>query len=374
MLCIIVLTSCCVLNSLLCKMLVLLTWDLNCPVFRQVCHLRSPQAAVIKHWACLQKCSPPTKGNATVITFITIITILAAAVTGMSPVKQWNLQQLALINAESPAEQGCVFAWLNVGCVLHLQVADSLPAQVSGSQSVFCLRAVIPHLHFLCPAFSPLRATSSFFWERRHGYSDLPLSPIVSPPPSFSSAPPHFDCLFIPKFLGTLKTPAPPLHSHLYLSCFLPFYLNQTVPIAWKQHGVTSWQDAISSGLIWTDMIWLRRLARPVLMFLPPCVCVMCVAVAKLLQAGVQQEENQIAISPRWDGGDDRLSAFLTQTAARQQARQHRHAALFTLHHRVSKCVLLHSHSSRHMRRCLLPYLRSIITEIHTFSFSSLNM
>lgn len=299
----------------------------------------------------------------------------------MSPVKQWYLQQLALINTQSPAEQGCVFAWLNVGCVLHLQVADSLPAQVSGSQSVFvCVQWFLIFTSF-APTFAlpspPLRATSSFFWERRHGYSDLPLSPIVSPPPSFSSAPPHFDCLFIPKFLGTLKTPAPPPHSHLYLwSCFLPFYLNQTVPIAWKQHGVTSWQDAISSGLIWTDMIWLRRLARPVLMFLPLCVCVMCVAVTKLLQAGVQQEENQIAVSPRWDGGDDRLSAFLTQTAARQQARQYRHAALFTLHHRVSKCILIHSHSSIHMRHCLLPYLRSIITEIHTclISFSSLNM
>lgn len=132
----------------------------------------------------------------------------------MSPVKQWYLQQLALINTESPAEQGCVFAWLNVGCVLHLQVADSLPAQVSGSQSVFvCVQWFLIFTSF-APTFAlpspPLRATSSFFWERRHGYSDLPLSPIVSPPPSFSSAPPHFDCLFIPKFLGTLKTPAPP--------------------------------------------------------------------------------------------------------------------------------------------------------------------
>lgn len=35
------------------------------------------------------------------------------------------------------------FAWLNFGYVLRLQVADSIPAQVSGSQSVSCVFAVL---------------------------------------------------------------------------------------------------------------------------------------------------------------------------------------------------------------------------------------
>lgn len=56
-------------------------------------------------------------------------------------------------------EQECVLVWLNAGCVLHLQVADSIPAQVSGSQCVFCMCAgVIPHPLSLCS-----RIRSSFF-------------------------------------------------------------------------------------------------------------------------------------------------------------------------------------------------------------------
>lgn len=39
--------------------------------------------------------------------------------------------------------------WLNFGYVLRLQVADSIPAQVSGSQSVSCVFAVIHPTLFL---------------------------------------------------------------------------------------------------------------------------------------------------------------------------------------------------------------------------------
>lgn len=45
-------------------------------------------------------------------------------------------------------------------------------------------------------------------------------------------------------------------------------------------------------------------------------LCVFCLAVTQLLQAGVQQKENQIPVGSRRDGGDDRLGAFLAQTAA----------------------------------------------------------
>lgn len=74
-------------------------------------------------------------------------------------------------------EQECVFVWLNAGCVLHLQVADSIPAQVSGSQSVFCMCAVVvPHpppllCSLICPSFFPLseQPLLFLFWKRRHG-------------------------------------------------------------------------------------------------------------------------------------------------------------------------------------------------------------
>ena len=62
-----------------------------------------------------------------------------------------------------------------------------------------------------------------------------------------------------------------------------------------------------------------------------------CLAAAELLQAGVQQEEDQVAVVTRRDGGDDRLvAAVLAQAPARQPTGQRPHAALLALHHRVS--------------------------------------
>lgn len=93
--------------------------------------------------------------------FIIIILATALTVSDTSAAFSFN---------HSSCEQECVFVWLNVGCVLHLQVADSIPAQVSGSQSVFCVCVCVLWLSPILPSFDPLfvppssslRATSSF--------------------------------------------------------------------------------------------------------------------------------------------------------------------------------------------------------------------
>lgn len=93
------------------------------------------------------------------------------------------------------------------------------------------------------------------------------------------------------------------------------------------------------SAFVWKQHVRSDLLMSPKLMDLSgrlTCACVVCVAAAQLLQTGIQQEENQIPVSPRWDGGDDRLSAVLAQASPRQPTSQHCHAALLPLHHRVS--------------------------------------
>lgn len=111
------------------------------------------------------------------------------------------------------------------------------------------------------------------------------------------------------------------------------------------------------------------------------CICAICLAVTQLLQTGVQQEENQISVSARRDGGDDRLTAVLTQTAARQQARQHRHAALLTVHHGVSFYTCIHSYThiytghykliqTENMGSCFVPFSSRSLNSFHCyFSF-----
>lgn len=127
-------------------------------------------------------------------------------------------------------EQECVFVWLNAGCVLHLQVADSIPAQVSGSQSVFCMCAVVvPHpppllCSLICPLFlSPLRATSSIPFLETSAWIGQPSPPL--PPCSSLLFPFSFWLPVQPYFLGSLKSliTCSRFHFHLYLRpCFLP--------------------------------------------------------------------------------------------------------------------------------------------------------
>lgn len=136
--------------------------------------------------------------------------------------------------------------WLNVGCVLHLQVADSIPAQVSGSQSVLCVcvccgysssshpfLSLLPYSFLLFPlSEQPLLSS---LWKRRHGYSN---------PPPFSS--PLFILIACSALIfRVIKKPGLPSPSLISISTYglafcLPLYLNQTVTIAWKQHTVTS--------------------------------------------------------------------------------------------------------------------------------------
>lgn len=75
----------------------------------------------------------------------------------------------------------CVFVWLNAGCVLRLQVADSIPAQVSGFPECLLYVSISPSLRSLMwSSFSlPLseQALLSLFWKHRHGNSNPPLPP-----------------------------------------------------------------------------------------------------------------------------------------------------------------------------------------------------
>lgn len=81
-----------------------------------------------------------------------------------------------------------VLVWLNVECVLHLQVADSIPAQVSG------LAVVVVHVHVLRLFPSLL---SRFCGNIGMDTTNLPLSTLSFPhlPPLFI-----FNACFISNF------------------------------------------------------------------------------------------------------------------------------------------------------------------------------
>ena len=150
--------------------------------------------------------------------------------------------------------------WLNAGCVLHLQVADSIPAQVSGSQSVFCMCAVVvPHpppllCSLICSSFFPPQSNLFYSFS---GNVSMDRATHPSPAPLFLPPPPLFVLIACSAlFLRVIKKPC-----HLFSLSFPSLLtallfaslstVNQTVTIAWKQHDVTSW-----SGRMWCHQSW----------------------------------------------------------------------------------------------------------------------
>lgn len=145
--------------------------------------------------------------------------------------------------------------WLNVGCVLHLQVADSIPAQVSDSQSVFCVCAVPPPLpilssfapFFIPPPSSPLRAISPFS-------GNVGMDTATPPPfffPHLSPAPSLISIACTALIFRATKKPGPPLLFHFHpnlQSGFVP----PSVPKPDSDHCL---ETARRDFLIWQDVM-----------------------------------------------------------------------------------------------------------------------
>lgn len=226
---------------------------------------------------------------------------------------------------------------------MHLQVADSIPAQVSGfHQCLLCLCAC--ELARMCcsvttdpPHFSPettsLPPSGTSAWMQR----------IFSNP---SSSPLFHVLLVHTQFLACVDpawrpspsfSPPSQLTAVLFSSLSLKTKTNLTTDCCLE----TARRDFLigaSPDSLFFFFLLEKSITRASNAAFTPVffTCALCLAAAQLLQAGVQQEENQVAVGARRDGGDERLAAVLAQTAARQPAGQRGHAALLPLHHGVS--------------------------------------
>lgn len=139
--------------------------------------------------------------------------------------------------------------WLNCGCVLRLQVADSIPAQVSGSQSVSCVCVCVlrPNPPPPAPSFFPSQSYSlSLVTGKMSAWIRQPRPSPYSPFSSF-----HLPVyLFLPPFNTKSSSRLHLFFPRLYLQPAFDLRLCPNQPVKTAQPGVTS-----RSGRMWWDQI-----------------------------------------------------------------------------------------------------------------------